>query len=318
MRELENSHVIPRNVVKKVQSLFPNSDLWWGLGASSPKQDVLKYRLLCRECEVLLSVNEGMFSRHIFQPFVDRDLRVRDPFEYREWLLPFVVGLAWRTLARDVETYANQGRPVPKFVEDAGKQWGAYIRGETTNPGPSEHHLLFATLLINVSTGQSPGTLSVEFSSTLGLSVRAGSETMRIIASNLLIEKERAWIFVNLGGVILVSSIRPTHLPDLLGTRISPDGGELRPDAQVVSVEFRSWFEGHVEYALDKVGGQISPHHQEMGRRKALKVIQAAIDAGTSEGVAFLKGAHAGEELLRLQRETEESESSPDDPSENS
>jgi hypothetical protein len=55
LRKLEDSHIIPRTVVRQIQSLFPNKDLRWSASPNIPRQDIKTYPLLCRDCEHTLS-----------------------------------------------------------------------------------------------------------------------------------------------------------------------------------------------------------------------------------------------------------------------
>lgn len=310
-RHLENSHVIPRTIVRQIQSIFPNRDLRWSANPDVPRQDIETYRLLCRQCENALARHEGRFSQVIFHPFVERDIRVRSPFEYRDWLLPFVVGLAWRTWARDMDRFSRIGRHVPSYVEEAGRFWRDYLRGERADPGPYEHHLLFATWQPTVLAPDdeqqdcaAQETIRLQLGGTLGLDPGSVNALQGTIASNVILAGERAWVFVNMGGVMVVSPIRPRRRDGFLNAAVRPDGGFLDPDLQAIPEEFRQWVDEYMIAACRRIWDRVSPSQREKAQQKTLAALERAVQSGSPEGKACLLALQQAEKR-RAQAERE-------------
>lgn len=308
-RPLEDSHIIPRTIVRQIQSIFPNHDLRWSTNPDIPRQDVETYKLLCRDCENALARYEGRFNQVIFHRFIERDIRVREPFEYREWLLPFVVGLAWRTWARDMDRFSRIDRHVPRYVEEAGRFWRAYLRGERSDPGPYEHHLLFSTWQPTVlppgeeqQDGQTLETVRLQLGGTLGLDPGSVNALQGMIASNVILSGEMAWVFVNMGGVMVVSPIQPRRRDGFVHTIVRSESGFLDPDTQVVPEEFRQWLDEHLIVPSRSIWDKVSPSQREKSEQKTVAALERAVRSGSPEGKAFLLALQKAEKR-RAQQE---------------
>jgi hypothetical protein len=286
--------------VRQIQSLFPNKDLRWSFNPDIPRQDISTYPLLCRTCEGRLSRHEGRFNQVIFHPYIERDIRNREPFRYRDWLLPFVISLSWRTWARDMEAFSRLGRHIPTYVQEAGRRWSAYLRDECNDPGPFEHHLLCATwqpVQAPEADAASPsaGTIQIWLGGTLGLPATVINALQGTISSNVILSNEAAWVFVNMGGMIAVTAIRPLRLAGFANTLVLPDGGSVDPDRQQIPADFHKWISEHALMAAERVWDNISPTQREKSQQKVLAALEQAVNSGSPEGKAFLLGQQQAE-----------------------
>ncbi len=300
LRTLDDSHIIPRTVVRQIQSLFPNKDLRGSMNPNVPRQDITTYPLLCRDCENTLSRHEGRFNQVIFHPYTEKDIRNREPFRYRDWLLPFIVGLTWRTWARDMEVFSKLGRSIPTHVQEAGQRWRAYLNGECNDPGTFEYHLVCATWkpLPVLEADPPPAnaeTVKLHLRGTLDLAPTVINALQGTISSNLIVSDDAAWVFVNMGGAIAVAPIRPRRLAGFENTIILSGGGLLDPDRQVVSDQFREWLSDHALLAARRVWDNIGPTQREKSMQKTFAAVEREVASGSPEGKAFLSGLRQAE-----------------------
>ncbi len=100
---LQKSHMIPKFVAEWVKKTSETGYLRDAIRPNQRIQDFPKFRLLCAKCENIFSQWENQFAREIFIPFQDKKQK---SFIYEEWLLSFIISLAWRgatIFAEDIE-----------------------------------------------------------------------------------------------------------------------------------------------------------------------------------------------------------------------
>lgn len=145
-------HIIPKFMTKRTKS--GQNTLYSIFAPNHPLQDTQKVRMLCIECEQLLSINEKKFQQNILPN--DRCLLL--PIKYGDYLLKFAVSLSWRALTffkysagNNYKNYEiKQTSPYfkifpEKLIEDADKAlvaWSNFILNKSDNPGVYEQHLL--------------------------------------------------------------------------------------------------------------------------------------------------------------------------------
>lgn len=145
---LEKSHVTPKFAVEYLKRTSATGYIRQLVNPNLRKQDVEKTRLLCSGCEARISRWEKAFSERLFYRIVEGRW---DDLAYGDWFLPFAVSLAWRHIVsqpRDARCCNVQLAP---RVDDACEAWAAFLRGETSEPGPYEHHVLLLSLVEDAS-----------------------------------------------------------------------------------------------------------------------------------------------------------------------
>ena len=96
-RELQNSHIIPRFVIRWMKKTGPTPFLRKVVDPDTRIQDHHE-KPLCKDCEQTLSNWEGKFAAQVFYPHVREE---KKEFEYDEWLYKFVLSVSWRLLVSE-------------------------------------------------------------------------------------------------------------------------------------------------------------------------------------------------------------------------
>lgn len=146
--ELRLSHIIPRFAVRWLRETSATGYLR-GKSINLRLQDARRIRLLCEACEQRFGRWERTFAETIFRPYLDD--RVTD-FEYDEWLLKFVVSLAWRT-AQTKSTHLSLEQS--NALKRATKRWSRFLLGDARSPGPHQHHFMLSNA-VRVADGPAP------------------------------------------------------------------------------------------------------------------------------------------------------------------
>jgi len=100
--KLTESHVIPKFVINWLKQTSATGYIRQGINPNLRKQDLAKLKLLCAVCETRFSRWEKRFAEDIFIPY---QTRRQQSFRYDQWLLLFVVSLAWRTVIVEIESF---------------------------------------------------------------------------------------------------------------------------------------------------------------------------------------------------------------------
>lgn len=145
-------HIIPKFMTKRIKS--GQNTLFSIFATNHPLQDTQKVRIICLDCERLLSVYEKQFQ----QNFLPHDRCILLPIGYTDYLLKFAVSLSWRALTffkystkmnyhnYEIEQSSPYFNNFPKrFIKDADKAlvaWSDFLLSKSENPGIHEQHLL--------------------------------------------------------------------------------------------------------------------------------------------------------------------------------
>lgn len=92
---IQNSHIVPKLVLKWILENAPVEHLRWSRIPNKPFQDGWKGDYLCMECEGRLSTIENQFKTEFFDPIVNSKSAV---VQYSDFLLPFSISLYLRHL----------------------------------------------------------------------------------------------------------------------------------------------------------------------------------------------------------------------------
>lgn len=148
--ELQQSHLVPKFVFRWLSSTTPLA-----IRATDRidlrVQDIDKARLLCGECEQLLSGWEKSFAERVFYPLHDEAKRVLY-YPYEDWALKFCVSVSWRLLARrlregGLSRMSDQNR---ERAQAAAAKWRDFLLDKAPNPAPFAQHLLPLSMLTSV------------------------------------------------------------------------------------------------------------------------------------------------------------------------
>jgi len=92
---IENSHIVPKLVLKWIFDNAPVEHLRWSSIPNKPFQDGWKADYFCTECEGRLAKVENLFKTDFFDPIVAGKVVTVD---YTEFLIPFSLSLYFRHL----------------------------------------------------------------------------------------------------------------------------------------------------------------------------------------------------------------------------
>ncbi len=233
------SHIIPKFVIAWIRKTAATGYIRQGIKPNLRLQDIHKVKLLCANCEERFSRAESRFAKEIFVPFqesLQRDgpKKQLEGFKYGDWLLFFAVSLAWRTVVVDDELPRRKPE-LASCVHSALDCWRDFLLGNTTDPGPYAHHLLFV--------GFSPSVRGVKTSDMLHLNWYI----MRSVdATPVFTHQGEAYAYTKLPGIVFWSGIQPPEPRGWSNTRIFQEG-EITFPRQVSDPRFRGFFLSHAQ-----------------------------------------------------------------------
>ena len=148
-RELQNSHIIPRFVIRWMKKTGATPFLRKAVDPDTRIQDHHE-KLLCEDCEQIFSDWEGKFTARVFYPHVRSQ---KDEFEYDEWLYKFVLSVSWRLLVSELAVWHENEHFKNEVVEERLETWEEILLGEkSVSEDSSQHHIFFAGELDLVSS----------------------------------------------------------------------------------------------------------------------------------------------------------------------
>ncbi|MET4634454.1 hypothetical protein [Kaistia defluvii] len=139
--ELRASHILPAFVFRWLKKSGGTGHLRNARTPNRRAQDGIKIRLLCRDCEQLFSGFERQFADKLFLPYTKDDgLKL----VYGDWLARFCASLSWRVLVLLIRENRLQSITAAqsKAARAALATWESFIRGDISNPGVFEQHIL--------------------------------------------------------------------------------------------------------------------------------------------------------------------------------
>lgn len=205
---LQKSHIVPKFTTEWLKE---TSGTGYLRGATQPnvrKQNSPIYRLLCSNCEEIFSPWEKQFAEDIFIPYQEKRQQV---FRYQEWLLRFVVSLAWRTITVTADSRFHTDEPNLALESDVALTfWKDYLLGESNDPGPYAHHMLFLDYISPSTTATIP-----EFTHWYML---------RSIDATVAYASKEVYAYTKLPGIVFWSGIYPDQPKGWQNTRIRRSG----------------------------------------------------------------------------------------------
>lgn len=149
IRELRNSHIIPRFVIRWMKKTGPTPFLRKAVDPDTRIQDHHE-KLLCEDCEQIFSDWEGEFAARVFYPHVRSQ---KDEFEYDEWMYKFVLSVSWRLMVSELAVWDENEHFKNEVVKERLEKWEEILLGKrSVSEDPSQHHIFFADELDLVSS----------------------------------------------------------------------------------------------------------------------------------------------------------------------
>lgn len=249
---LVQSHILPGLIVRWLREHSGSGYLRSGATPNKRSQDYIKRRLLCVDCEQLLSRWEKSFAEKYLIPYHEDSRR---PVRYGPWFSRFAVSVSWRVLAwSQAKSGLKHLTPALRSrAAEALRVWGEFLLGKQPNPGAFEQHFMPMDAVESFSGGTPPPTLNRYILTALDCDVAANQES--------------AMTYAKMGRFVLLGFIEMRNAHQWKGSKLKVESGELWPRVYKTPPGFGDFF-------LDRVKG-----HQKALRaisERQGEVIQAA------------------------------------------
>jgi hypothetical protein len=216
-QELRESHIIPKFVARWLKETSATGYLRQAIQPNIRTQDFSTERMLCDNCENLLSQWENKFAESIFFPYHNSGKR---EFEYDDWLLKFSVSLIWRLGIADLEDFRSYQPQLITHVERALSIWRKYLLDDVPMQESYGFHLFFMDYVKTVQGGSIPEGFHWY--------------TLRGVDGTLPANDSEVYGFVKLPAMVFFSGIMPRRPSKLKNTRIL-ERGKIKASDQVIS-----------------------------------------------------------------------------------
>lgn len=121
-KKLARSHICPRAILDDFakacdapssgKAFFVNWPWQAGFGSTVKSAGQVVIKLLCHDCESILSKNESHFLPKFFRKFYDKNdptcIEIAQDIEYDEWLYQFCIGLIFRGMTSQFSGYRDE------------------------------------------------------------------------------------------------------------------------------------------------------------------------------------------------------------------
>lgn len=248
---LLKGHVIPKFAVNWLKRTSATGYLRQAVKPNLPRQDTDKLRLLCPACEARFSRWEKLFAENIFVPFQESGQK---SFQYEEWFLYFAVSLAWRTVVRQPGSLRKDKPKLAIFVEKALEFWRAFLLGDSSNPGPYEHHIFFLDFVASANG--------------LDLPDKFHWYLMRSFDSTIAHSSKQVLAYTKLPSLIFWSGIEPPKVEGWENSLISREGTMKTPQ-RVVQPGFGEFLFNRAKIAMEEMS--------KVSQRQHNRIMQAAL-----------------------------------------
>jgi hypothetical protein len=129
-KELKLSHIVPKFVFRYLSKTSDTGKFRDPNNIKKRIQDGPKYKLLCSECEQMLSESEKYFAEKLFKPFVQgKEVMVK----YDHNLQYFIKSAHWRFLLTRISSYKAEKQQILKDIEIALR---SQVQFEKEEPEP--------------------------------------------------------------------------------------------------------------------------------------------------------------------------------------
>lgn len=237
--KLQDSHIIPKFVIKWFKDTSPTGYLRTGDNVDIRKQDGIKKRLLCIECEGKFNKYETLFANKIFFPFHNNNFKKID---YDEWLYKFIISISWRVL-KNFEDEAT--------IEciSAMQTWSNYLHENIidTTLDKYQHHIIFIDS-INIFKNYEPKARNIN--EYLIRTIDAA-----ILGNNTLV------VYTKMSRIIILSTLN-IPMDKFFNTKIVRGVGVLSANQTIEDYAFYELIESRAQ-TLKDISSQMSNNQKD-------------------------------------------------------
>ena len=220
-KELAESHVIPSFIIKWLKDTSVTGYVRDARHGNKRIQDGYKPRLLCYDCEQIISGYETKFSDNIFRPFTKDYLELngkikKDGYlQYGEWLNKFIISIVWRSFKSNFYTNYPMGMRT-NWVEGIIallERWRRYLLEENNYCGNITNYVLFLRNIYE-GTGELPEDISPQIVHYL----------MRTIDGALIMDEKTIIDMNKLGPIMTLTALYPNKITGYPNSIIAKTG----------------------------------------------------------------------------------------------
>lgn len=208
------------------------------------RQDGLKERILCEECEQLIAKDEKRFAEHVFRPFLDNP---REVIRYDEFLIRFAVSLAWRVLVTEIgRDREHQG--FDSKLSEAELEWRRFLLRKGSLKNYDRLHVFLTDVL---QSNTQPVTILNQY-------------LTRFTDGCIAMSESACAICVKFSRFVFWSEISEFDPSDWVGTRISCSTGILKEPQEVRDGRFGNFLLHRAKLASENYWNGISERQQSL------------------------------------------------------
>ena len=255
---LEESHFIPRFIVKWLKKTSVTSFLRNLDDMDKRVQDTAKEYWLCGDCEDLFSGWETKFANRIFFPFVDGGELVAN---YGEWMSKFCASISWRTLTYTKSQKLNEGKSKEYYeaLDSAEKHLAKYVLGKIDNLNQYEQHVFPLTKIESATHNELPPNINRYFLRTLEMGVIGDFTDLTDL-----------FVYTKVPSFIILGCIKAKELPKMRSSRIALKSG-------TISTGKHWWPSGFAKYLVEQAD-RVNHSFKKIPQRDLAKIEKSIAD----------------------------------------
>jgi hypothetical protein len=244
--DLRESHIVPRFVWDWLRRSSGTGFFRFGFAPNKREQDGFKERLLCANCEQLLSRWEKSVAEHLFLPIHEHDASVID---YGPWFGKFCVSITWRILFLFRELGLKHfSHSLLSAAEGALDSWRLFLLDDAKDTGRFQHHCLPLGRL--------------QHSTIAGTAPNMNRYYLRSVEVDVACNVNSAFVYAKLCRLLLVGFIQMPNASKWEGTKIGYSSGTIRPRHYKVPAEFG-------KFLIERAKNMANVHARMSLRQKA-------------------------------------------------
>jgi hypothetical protein len=241
--ELQESHIIPKFAIKWLKE----TGTGYFRKIESPnirRQDGVKQRLLCVECEQRFGSRESYFATQVFKPILAGATHA----VYDSRLAYFLVSLFWRTLIRNLDEVRSTHYRFIHQILNAEEEWRRFLLGQGQLTTFSHLHLFVA----DIAERNPPGVPKFNL------------YCARACDATVFDSEERCYVVVKFATFFCIAPVTPYVETEWKGTRIENGTGTLKIPQQVNDIAFGGWLMERAKFAFEKFDSTVSSNQKRL------------------------------------------------------
>jgi len=270
-RELQLSHIVPKFVVDHLKRSGPGGMRSY----RTPNlriQDGEKTRLLCRECEQLLSGWEKKFAENLFVPLHNPE-PVTTPIKYQEWALKFAASVSWRVLHYYVTSgLSNFPEQEVELAKRALEVWKDFLMARKQNPAQFQQHLLPLDV--------------IEEHSADHVSPFLNRYLLRAIHTDVITSESRTLVYVKLCRILIFGFVREDDPAQWKGTKLHVRKGIVEPTDYRIPAELMRYMNDKAD-AVKHALNSLSPKQDEIVSKSIKENLDKIANSETFRAMSY-------------------------------